>query len=285
MDDRVEMLEKSFERGKEWGAKAPLFPLILNYEMCETTDNINRNIRRTLESDYQTFNSLLSYPHGREISIVGFGPSLKRTWKQLSGEILACNGAHDWLIERGVIPKFGMFFDATPVLTEFIHPHPDVTYLIASRCHRNVFEALEGYKVHVWHAGGDPDIEELLCEYRRMEPILGGGTAGVTRSMVVVTPMGYGNLKIYGADSSFDGAFTHVNKSIVPEKHVSVWCGGKEFNSTSWLCGQVEDFKLLAPLMREQGVQFEIYGDGLLPFVAKMNGFTVHNSTVEETNG
>jgi hypothetical protein len=148
--------------------------------------------------------------------------------------------------------------------------------LIGSRCHRDVFKALEGYNVYVWHVGGDEDIEELLCEYRRMEPIMGGGTAGVTRSMVVVTTMGYMNLKLFGADSSYENEYTHVKKSVVHEKPMIVWCDGKEFKSTSWLSAQVEDFKLLSPLMKEQGVKFEIHGNGLLPHVAKINGFAVH---------
>ena len=280
------MLETSFERGKEWGAEAPLFPLRFSVEMCETTENINRNIRQTLETDYKPFNSLLSLQHDREISIVGFGPSLKRTYKKLKGDILSCNGAHDWLIERGIIPKYAMFFDASPVITSFVHPHPDVTYLIASRCHRDVFAALEGYNVYVWHAAGDPDLEPLLYEHRRMEPMLSGGTAGVSRAMVVVLGMGYTRLNLFGADSSYEDEYTHVKKSIVPEKHMTVWCNGKEFKSTSWLALQVEDFKTLAPLMRDDnGVKFEIYGDGLLPHVAKLNGYAVHNSTVEEING
>ena len=282
MEEGAKMLETSFERGKEWGAEAPLFPLVMNYEVCETKDNIERNIRQTLASDYKSFGSLLAIPHEKEISIVGFGPSLKRTWKQLDGEIIACNGAHDWLIEKGVIPKFALFFDASPVITSFVHPHPDVTYLIGSRCHRDVFKVLEGHNVYVWHLGGDEEIAELLYEYRRMEPIMGGGTACVTRAMVVATTMGYMKLKLFGADSSYEDEFTHVKKSIVPEKHLTVWCNRKEFKATSWLAAQVEDFKLLAPLMRDQGVKFEIYGDGLLPYVAKMNGYTVHNSTVEE---
>ena len=128
----------------------------------------------------------------------------------------------------------------------------------------------------MWHAGGDVDLEPLLYEYSRMEPMMGGGTAGVTRAMVVVTTMGYQTLKLFGADSSYEGEFTHVKKSVVPEKHLTVWCDGREFKSTSWLANQVEDFKTLAPLMKEQGVKFEIYGDGLLPHVARINGYAVH---------
>ncbi len=203
-------LEEAQELGRVWGASAPLAPLNLEYEICEIPENVERNIRRTLASDYQTFNSLLSVEHEREISVVGFGPSLKRTWKQLKGDVFACNGAHDWLIGQGVIPKFGMFWDAGNMIHKFVHPHPDVTYLVASRCHESVFEALEGYKVYIWHAAGDSCLEDLLCEFKRMEPMLSGGTACVTRAMMVVSCMGYRKINLFGADASFDGEHTHV---------------------------------------------------------------------------
>ncbi len=48
------------------------------------------------------------------------------------------------------------------------------------------------------------------------------------------------------------------------------------FRSTSWLAGQVEDFKVLGPMMRDQGCNIELYGDGLLPLVAAINKFKVH---------
>ncbi len=278
-------LPEARELGRVWGAKAPLAPLNLEYDVCETHENIERNIRQTLESEYEPFIPLLDMPHERQISVVGFGPSLAKTYTQLKGEVLACNGAHNWLIDKGVIPKYGMFWDAHQVTAGFVKPHKDVTYLIASRCHRDVFKLLEGYRVYVWHTAGDKILEDLLVEYKRMEPMLSGGSAAVTRAMMVVSCMGYRNINLFGADASFDGTTTHVKESIVTEKPLEIWCNGKMFYSTSWMAGQVEEFKVLGPMMRDQGCNIELYGDGLLPYVAGLNGFTVHNSTVEGTNG
>ncbi len=260
-------------------------PLNLHYEVCEIPENIERNIRRTLESEYVPFNYLLSGPHNGVISIAGFGPSLKKTYKRLEGDILACNGAHNWLIEKGVIPKYAMFWDASPLVVKFVKPHQDVIYLVGSRCHESVFDALHGHKVHVMQIGGDECLERLLEEYRIMEPVLGGGSAAVTRAMVIVTTMGYRRIKLFGADGSFEGKYTHVKESVAPETKLTVWCDGVDYTSTSWLAGEVEDFKILAPALRSQGCELEVYGDGLLPHVARLNGFAVHNSTVEELNG
>lgn len=278
MDEGYISLDEAIEQGRKWGAEAPLAPLILSYDVCEPHENIKRNLRQTMQSEYKPFNSLLAPPHDREISIVGFGPSIKDTWKELRGDVWACNGSHDWLIEKGVIPKYAMFWDASEVIGQFAHPHPEVTYLVASRCNRSVFKALEGFNVYVWHANGDAYLDDILCEFKKAEPMLAGGSAAVTRALMVCTAMGYRNINLFGADGSFpEGQYTHAKESIVPEQTLECWVDGKRFYSTSWLAGQVEDFKQLAPSMRNQGCRIEIYGGGLLPFVASLNGFTVHD--------
>jgi hypothetical protein len=266
----------SVELASEWGAPAPLAPLVLEYDVCETHENIKRNLRQTLESEYQPFNSLLSGPIDTPVSVCGFGPSLAETYTKLKGDVWACNGAHDWLIEKGVIPKFGMYWDASEVIAKFVHPHPAVTYLVASRCHRSVFEALEGHRVYVWHAAGDEYLDDLLCEYRKAEPMLAGGSAAVTRGMTVATTLGYRNIHLFGADSSYTGDYTHLKKSIVEEHPIEVWVDGRKFVTTTWLAGQVQDFKILAPLLKGQGCEIELYGDGMLQWVAHINGFKVH---------
>lgn len=258
-------------------------PLQLSIEACETDENLARNIRSVLESEYKPFNEWMVAPHDREISICGFGPSLSRTYQQLRGDVWACNGAHDWLIAKGIIPKFAMFWDPLPVVSKFVHPHPDVTYMVASRCHPSIFEALEGFNYYVWHCAGDACMDGLLCEYKKAEPMLPGGSAAVTRAMVIVTTMGYRKINLFGGDSSFDGQFTHVNESVVKEDPLEFWVDGKKFMSTAWLAGQVQDFKILAPTLREQGNQIEFYGDGLLPYVAAMYGFKVHQPLDEES--
>lgn len=261
--------------GFKEGDDCPIVPLVLNYEVCEVPENVRRNIRATLQTGYKPFNSLLSEPHDRVVSVCGFGPSFKDTYRLIEGDIWACNGAHNWLIDKGIIPKFGMFWDAAEVVSKFVKPHKDVTYLVASRCHRSVFEALEGCNVVVWHAAGDECLEELLNEFNRKEPMLHGGTASVTRSMVVAMTMGYMRINLFGADSSYQDEHTHVLKSVVEERPLRIRCLGEWFNSTAWLAGQVEDFRLMAPDMVSQGAKLKVYGTGLLPHLAKSMDFEV----------
>lgn len=268
--------------GREWGAQAPLAPLILHYENCETDENIERNVRRTLGSEYRSIVGLLAGPIDRELSICGFGPSLTATYKHLRGDVLACNGSHNWLIERGIVPKFALFWDASPVVAQFVNAHKDVTYLVASRCHESVFKALAGCSVYVWHCAGDAGMESMLVEHEKNEPMHGHGSAAVTTAMMVMTTLGYQNLFAFGADGSFSGELTHARKSLVSEDALDIWVAGRKFKSTSWLAGQVEDFKKIGPLLQSQGCTIEFYGDGLLPFVASLNGFKVNHTNITE---
>lgn len=256
------------------GEEAPLVPLSLNMECCETEGNLSRNIARTLGMPYRRVNELLESQSGR-INVCGFGPSLKKTFTRIEGDVLACNGAHDWLIEQGIIPKWAMFMDASPVMTKLVKPHKEVTYLVASRCHQDLFDLLDDYKVVVWHCAGDRDVLGMLEERGRKEPVVNGGTAGVTRGMVMARALGYTQAHLFGCDSSYEGEFTHVRKSVVDEKELSVWVDGRWFKTVPWMCGQVEDIKVLCPPLTELGMKFVFHGNGLLQYIAGTLGYEV----------
>lgn len=265
--------------GYQPGEGAPVVPLRLVMDVCATPEAIRENIAATLRRPYQGFMDLVESRKG-EVAICGFGPSLVNTCERIKQDVIACNGAHDYLISRGIVPTFGMFFDADRVIADFITPHPDVCYLIASRCHPAVFEKLRGYKVVVWHCKGDACIDEMLGEAELMEPMVHGGSAGVTRAMFVGHAMGYRTFHIHGADSSYDGETTHVKKSLVEEELLSVWVktddgNGLWFKTTPQLAAQVEDWKTLAPQLDQIGARFVVHGHGLLPHIAGVLGYTV----------
>ncbi len=253
------------------GVEVPWVGLNLESHLANTTEDIDRNIERTLASEYQPFNPLIMSQSGA-VSIVGSGPSLKETWQDIKGEIIACNASVDFLLERGVIPRYGMCFDADPLAQAFFKkPHKDVTYLIASRCPPIVFEQLKGLKVVVWHAKGDLNLEKLLPKYRRMEPMCGGGGAAVTRSMFLAQAMGFKTMHLYGADSSYrrGNGETHIGKSTTEEKYLQIMCGGRVFDTTPWMASQAEDFKALVPSLQRIGIKVIVHGDGLIPHIAK----------------
>src|SRR5207302_1799939 len=119
------------------------------------------------------------------------------------------NSAIWFLLDQGVVPKYQMIWDGFEVCEKFAVPHPDVTYLIASRCHPKVFEKLKHCRVVVWHAGGDHDILDILSradvqeKMGGVQPLINGGSAGVTRGLFVAEALGYNDMHIFGGDSSY----------------------------------------------------------------------------------
>jgi uncharacterized Rossmann fold enzyme len=250
-------------------------PLIVHSALANTVDDISANIESALQRDYIPFNELIGTKSGA-VAVVGSGPSLKANWQKLKrfkGDIIACNSACQFLLERDIIPTYMMCFDADPLVMQFITRDIRVTYLLASRCPPSAFERIEGCKLVCWHAAGDERTEELLNKHKRMEPMVAGGSAAVTRAMVLAIPMGYRKIHIYGVDSSFANGETHISKSTTDERHMAVKCNGRMFATAPWMTQQAEDFKILIPNYSNlDGVEYIVHGDGLIPHIAATLG-------------
>ena len=233
-------------------------------------DSVDKNLVATFARGYKSFTHLQDSAKGGTVSIVGSGPSLARTYKDLVGDVMACNSAHDFLIEHGVIPKYAMIWDAHPIIAKFLtKPHKGVKYLIASRCDPSVFAALEGYDVTVWHAlGGGESLENLLIEHNRMEAMIGGGSAGVTRGMYVLGAMGYTDMHLFGVDCCYDEGETHVTGSVIDQQKLRLRVCGKWFLLAPWMAMQAGDFKTLIPGMQKRCARIVVHGTGLIPYIA-----------------
>ncbi len=259
----------------ESNPETPLVPLLLSMEGCATEAEMNGNVEATLTRGYTRINEYLDTFSG-EASIVGAAPSIKHTYKDLKGDVIACNSALKFLLDNGVVPKFAMLWDAHQLVSTFAIPHPEVTYLVAARCHPEVFERLKDCKVIVWYAGGDHNISQFMAERRINEPMINGGSAAVTRGLYVAYALGYRSLHVFGADSCYsDDGDTHINGSVVPEKDMRVWVGNgsgnKCFRTTPEWCAQIEEFKMIyANFHNHCGASIEVYGDGMLQYVARI---------------
>lgn len=236
-------------------------------------EGINANLKATMERGYDLMQLGAEDGNGL-VSIVGAGPSLAFTYQDIVGDIIACNSAHDFLIGKGIVPKYAMLWDAHEIIAKVFTPHMDVTYLVASRCHPDVYAKLAGYKVKVFHVLGDADIEKYLLEYKKNEPMIGGGSASATRACYVAAVLGYrGGLHFFGVDSSYaTDESTHVSDSVVEQKRMKLRCCGKWFLIAPWMALQVGDFKLLIPHLRAVGFDIVIHGTGLAPYAATFLG-------------
>jgi hypothetical protein len=260
-------------------------PLSVKGVLANTAEDIARNIEHAVGLDYIPFNALLSTKSGA-VAIVGSGPSLKDNWQELKifkGDIIACNAACQFLLEKGITPQYMFCFDADPLALEFFTPHKDVTYLIASRCVPGAFDLIKGCKLVLWHAAGDARIREILEKRQINEPMIVGGSAAITRAMILALPMGYREVHIYGGDSSFAAGDTHIRQSTTVERRMSVKCNGRVFEVAPWMTIQVEDLKSLAPLTKRLKIGLHFHGDGLMQRVASELGFrTDYESALQQ---
>lgn len=265
--------EEELRRAQEAGTP-PLLRLALDMHGCATQEEMNTNIEQTLARGYTPINDYLGKFSG-PASLVGSGPSIHDTLPELTGDVFAINQAIGFLLDRGVTPKFAMIWDADAICEQFAVPHPEITYLIGSRCHPAVFERLRDCKVIVWHAGGDHNIAELMEEKKIPEPMIAGGSAGITRGMYLVNSLGYADIHIFGADSSYsDAGATHAAGSLVPEKDLMVSIGNDPphwFRTTPEWCAQVQEYRSIYALFTfKDAVKLSVHGTGMLPFMHEL---------------
>ena len=246
-------------------------------KLSNTDEDIASNVKHALTRNLPSLRTVEGKYQGAA-AIVGSGPSLKKNWRELQdfdGDIIACNASCQFLLEKGITPKWMFCFDADPLMLEFITPKQEITYLIGSRCPPKTFDMLAGCHVICWHANGDRDIEEILQQAGLFEePMVNGGTAAVTRCMLLAPFLGYKELHLYGADSSYSEGDTHIRQSTTKEKWLAVRVGWKTFWCAPWMAQQAEDFKIVAPQLKHLNkVRLVVHGTGIIPHLALMMGY------------
>lgn len=196
------------------------------------------------------------------LAIVGGGRSSLDFPLDFPGHVMAINGAHDWLVERGRVPDYFMGLDPQEYVAGLLRkPQSATKYLMATNCHPEAFKALHGFDVTIWDSehGDDP---------RLPGEVPGGGTA-MTRSPVLMALMGYRDMTLYGADSCYLTDSTHVYVNEPPPELVTVWC--ERLWTTTWgLLGQAEYLAMMIPAIHPVRVRLE--GEHLAQAMLRTNG-------------
>lgn len=203
------------------------------------------------------------------IAVVCFGPSLEDTWEELREfkYIITCSGSHRFLIDRGIIPTWHVEVDPRPHKAKLIgQPHPDVEYLVASLCHKEVFDLLEGFNVKLWHVFSDEaGREAVIHAFPRGEWMIPGGRHVGARAMTVARFLGFRDMVVFGMDHSFRPGKIHAapHPNEAKEKwHYDVKVGDRLFTTIGAMHQYAQAFfKDVTKLGR---VKIELRGDGLL---------------------
>lgn len=238
----------------------------LNNNRSAFIDNIKANIRNHDVESLRVRRALL----------VAGGPSaadhlveIKRL-KAAGWELFTVNGAHDWLISKGIFPNACVVMESQEVVDTFIrNPQRDCTYYLASQVNPKLFTRLVrgGYKVVMFHAQLDDEATEIVESLDPEPTIFAGAPTVGLHSLGVIYTLGTKKVNVYGLDSSHrpdaDHAYDNSQQSpIIPMEFIFK---GERFISTGTWASQADRFAKMWPMYFKLGMRIEVFGDGLLP--------------------
>lgn len=210
--------------------------------------------------------------HERVAALVCYGPSLKDTWRTLPTlgmDVYTVSGSHDFLLERGIVPKGHIECDPRLHKADFTkNADPRIEYLLASCCHPKVYENVLGKApVQMWHAWDGDDVEAAITKlWPNAFTLLGGSNVGL-RALAVLSAHGYRDFNIYGMDCSLAEGERHAGAhggKVQPHFKVRPMGSDREFVTTRQLVSGAREAVHLISILSGRGFKFSITGDGLL---------------------
>lgn len=230
-----------------------------------------KNIRANCSSPVKTIDRVLPQNHRRAI-IVCYGPSLKQTWEKivddaLTGVVVSTSGAHDFLLERHIIPHFHVEFDPREERARFSDkPHDMTTYLIASRCHPSVRTKLRRNRLLLWHAlcGEKEQREVEKYDHKDNGVFIPGGACVGIRAITVMHTLGFRDFSIHGFDCSFEpeNEWAGVHPGSRKTDFVNVRSNGRIFTTSPVYTIYARQFIEMTRRLNDSS--FHLHGDGLL---------------------
>lgn len=253
-------------------------------KVATSTDQIKSNISAARALKLPEIHNHADWRQDMPIAIVGGGPSLTEKLADLRRfkSIMAAGSAHDFLIEKGIVPRWTVICDGDAVMANYLRrPQDRCIYLVASQCDPAVFKALNGRHVVLWHAGddvGDPEIFGEQCV------LLGGGCTVGTRAIIIARLLGFNNIHLFGMDTCLrktDCAgklefehhaypFSTVMESEVCVGNiqpVQIGDNGRVYHLANYHLGQLFDFRTL--LGQYPDMKFTVHGDSALAELAR----------------
>jgi len=225
-------------------------------------DNIRSALLRGLPS------VSLEAANERPVALACYGPSLLdqlEILRAINADIISVSGAHDVLIDAGIVPYAHVESDPRAHKARFFSkPHKGVRYLIASSCHRDVFDALRGFDVSLWHVANSKEEDAFIAAHDPEAFVVLGGTSVGTRAICLSTALGRSDFYVFGMDCSFSGDKQHAGFHPNPaEMLVNVTLpSGEKFLSSPQMLQNAQDF--LSVVAETPSCRYQVFGDSLL---------------------
>jgi hypothetical protein len=208
---------------------------------------------------------------GEPIAIVGYGPSLNKTWERLREfkTIWTVSKAHDFLVERGIIPTYHLDLDPRVHKAEFMSkPQKATRYFLSSHVHPSYPEKLKaaGVNAQMFHVAIDKN-EKLDPRYPGMKVRFDAGIQAAEAAFL----RGYRNQHWFGIEYGHAGSDTHAGMhwGVVAQRCIVEAGGRRFFSSNLFFHGLMlaENF-----LCDRALVKCTLHGDGLLGHFMRERG-------------
>jgi len=206
----------------------------------------------------------------KDLMICASGPSLRREFYcvqeavEQGHHVMAINGAHDFLIERGIMPQYAMSIDPQRDTYMNFFKDVEIQYFLASQCHPKFFNHMREKRVTLFHLLGQTEREHLKGHSCYM---VGGGSTSGLRAMTLAYLMGYHNQHLVGYDSCYLYGQRNVNRPLEAVQ-LPLEVNEKEFYTNPEFAMQADEFQDVLESLPE--VRVKAYGDGLIAEIMKV---------------
>ena len=202
--------------------------------------------------------------NGGTFILCGSGPSIKNHIEDIKKDqeagfpVCGIKGAYDFLRENDVTPD--LYVSVEPRYRPIENPSDRTTYLLASRCHSQMFDDLKDYAICLWHSWSNQ--ESIIPEGAIG---VGGGSTSGLRALNIAYILGFKKVKMYGMDSCLgEKGEKRVNQEPLSDKveKTDVIVGDRTFIANMAMAAQAQDFQMIYKIM--PGIHIEVVGGGLL---------------------
>ncbi|MCH8334905.1 MAG: DUF115 domain-containing protein, partial [Proteobacteria bacterium] len=216
-------------------------------------------------------------PHDGIAILCGGGPSIKRQTAKIrdltrkkGATLFGLNACAGWLVDNQFDVDIQTILDAKQETANLVETMAH-RHIFASQCHPDTIDRLirsRSRSLTLFHLN-NTDIEDLLPDERVKRGgyvLIGGGVSVGITSMVMAYAMGYREMHFFGYDSSNESGATHAYRQDMNQfvPNIDVEWGDKTYNASMPMKQQAEAFPRFARELQAEGVEINVYGDGLL---------------------